>query len=264
MSGYIDLNYISKIQPRLQQFKKKRDYLFNFRCPVCGDSKKSKTKARAYLYRVKNDMFFKCHNCSASHNLANLIKLVDRPLYDQYILERYKGSKPSNDAESLFDKFKTNTKERLKSSTPLQGLTPFSQIDDEHPAKQYLNNRKLPKEYFDRLYYCDRFQTYVNKVRPGTFDSLNKRYEHPRLIIPFYDVDNNYKELHSRINKIHKELTDEIEMSEKRLMCEIKTLNTNLDGRIGVFEKYRWIIIGAAIVVGLSMPQIIDILKVVS
>ena len=78
------------------------------------------------------------------------------------------------------------------------------------------------------------------------------------------EFDTNYKELHARINKIHKELTDEIEMSEKRLMCEIKTLNTNLDGRIGVFEKYRWIIIGAAIVVGLSMPQIIDILKVVS
>ena len=78
------------------------------------------------------------------------------------------------------------------------------------------------------------------------------------------EFDTNYKELHARINKIHKELTDEIEMSEKRLMCEIKTLNTNLDGRIGVFEKYRLIIIGAAIVVGLSMPQIIDILKVVS
>ena len=121
MSGYIDLNYISKIQPRLQQFKKKRDYLFNFRCPVCGDSKKSKTKARAYLYRVKNDMFFKCHNCSASHNLANLIKIVDRPLYDQYILERYKGSKPASE-ESLFGRFKTDTKAKLK-STPLQGLT---------------------------------------------------------------------------------------------------------------------------------------------
>ena len=190
MSGYIDLNYISKIQPRLQQFKKKREYLFNFRCPVCGDSKKSKTKARAYLYRVKNDMFFKCHNCSASHNLANLIKLVDRPLYDQYILERYKGSKPSNDAESLFDKFKTNTKERLK-STPLQGLTAFSNLDDEHPAKKYILNRRLPSEYFNRLYYCDKFQDFVNKLRPGTFSSLNKKYEHPRMIIPFYDVDNN-------------------------------------------------------------------------
>ncbi len=77
------------------------------------------------------------------------------------------------------------------------------------------------------------------------------------------EFDTNYKELHARINKIHKELTDEIEMSEKRLMCEIKTLNSNLDGRIGVFEKYRWIIIGAAIVLGLSMPQIISVIKII-
>jgi len=76
------------------------------------------------------------------------------------------------------------------------------------------------------------------------------------------EFDTNYKELHARINKIHKELTDEIEMSEKRLMCEIKTLNSNLDGRIGVFEKYRWIIIGAAIVLGLSMPQLMSIFKI--
>ena len=76
------------------------------------------------------------------------------------------------------------------------------------------------------------------------------------------EFDTNYKEVHARINKIHKELTDEIEMSEKRLMCEIKTLNSNLDGRIGVFEKYRWIIIGAAIVLGLSMPQLVSIFKI--
>ena len=77
------------------------------------------------------------------------------------------------------------------------------------------------------------------------------------------EFDTNYKELHARINKIHKELTDEIEMSEKRLMCEIKTLASNLDGRIGVFEKYRWIIIGAAIVLGLSMPQILSVVKII-
>ena len=197
MSGYIDLSYISKIQPRLQQFKKKRDYLFNFRCPVCGDSKKSKTKARAYLYRVKNDMFFKCHNCSASHNLANFIKLVDRPLYDHYILERYKGTKKVVNDENLFERFKSNTKAKLK-STPLQGLTAFSTLDDKHPAKKYLLKRKLPKEYFDRLYYCDKFQAFVNKIRPGTFTTLNNAYEHPRLIIPFYDVDNEVFALQGR------------------------------------------------------------------
>ena len=188
MTSYIDLNYISKLQPRLQQFKKKRDYLFNFRCPVCGDSKKSKTKARAYLYKIKTDMFFKCHNCGAGHNLANLIKLLDKPLYDQYVLERYKGSKPVSE-ESLFDRFKTNTKERLKTS-PLQGLTPIIELDNEHPAKKYVINRKISEQFFSKLYYCKKFQDYVNKLRPGTFSSINKSYEHPRLIIPFYDVDN--------------------------------------------------------------------------
>ena len=58
MSSYIDLKYISNLKSRLSQFKQKNDYLFNFRCPHCGDSKKSKLKSRAYLYRVKNDMFF--------------------------------------------------------------------------------------------------------------------------------------------------------------------------------------------------------------
>ena len=186
MSSYIDLDYITKIQPRLSQFKRKKDYLFNFRCPICGDSKKSKTKARAYLYRVKNDMFYKCHNCSASHNLANFIKVVDRRIYDQYILERYKGNKPAT--ENLFDKFKTNTKEKLN-ITPLRGLKSFDIIDDEHPAKQYLLNRKIPKDYFNRLFLCNKFQAYVNKLKPGTFGKETDKYEHPRLIIPFYDVD---------------------------------------------------------------------------
>ena len=53
MSSYIDLKFINDVSSRLGQFKKKTDYLFNFRCPHCGDSQKSKTKARAYLYRVK-------------------------------------------------------------------------------------------------------------------------------------------------------------------------------------------------------------------
>ena len=97
----------------------------------------------------------------------------------------------------MFERFKTDTKAKLK-STPLQGLTAFSNLKDDHPAKQYLVKRKLPEDYFDRLYYCDKFQTYVNKIRPGTFDSLNKKYEHPRLIIPFYDVNNEIFALQGR------------------------------------------------------------------
>jgi len=75
MSSYIDLKFIQEVSARLSQFKKKGDYLFNFRCPHCGDSKKNKTKARAYLYRVKNDMFFKCHNCGEGTKFLKLFKV---------------------------------------------------------------------------------------------------------------------------------------------------------------------------------------------
>ena len=110
MSSYIDLKYINEVSGRLSQFKKKGDYLYNFRCPHCGDSKKSKTKARAYLYRVKNDMFFKCHNCGEGQSLTNFLKFLDNKKYEQYLLERYKGSAPST-PQPKFTDFKPKFKE---------------------------------------------------------------------------------------------------------------------------------------------------------
>ena len=92
MSSYIDLKFINQLSGRLQQFKQKTDYLFNFRCPHCGDSQKSKSKARAYFYRVKNDMFFKCHNCGQGQSFANFLKFIDPKVYTEHLLERYKGS----------------------------------------------------------------------------------------------------------------------------------------------------------------------------
>ena len=95
MSNYIDLKFINLLSTRLDKFKQKTDYLFNFRCPHCGDSTKNKSKARGYMYRVKNDMFFKCHNCGMGQSLGNFIKFLDSKLYSEYLLERYKGSAPA-------------------------------------------------------------------------------------------------------------------------------------------------------------------------
>ena len=94
MSSYIDLKFISNLKSRLSQFKQKNDYLFNFRCPHCGDSKKSKTKSRGFVYEKKNNLFFKCHNCGMGQSLGNFIKFLDERLYKEYVLERYKDSKP--------------------------------------------------------------------------------------------------------------------------------------------------------------------------
>ena len=49
----VDSKYIGLISSRLQQFKRVKADLYNFRCPICGDSKKHKNKARGYIYSLK-------------------------------------------------------------------------------------------------------------------------------------------------------------------------------------------------------------------
>ena len=183
MSSYIDLKFIQEVSARLSQFKKKGDYLFNFRCPHCGDSKKNKTKARAYLYRVKNDMFFKCHNCGEGQSFSNFLKFLDTKKYEQYLLERYKGSAPSTPQPKF-----TDFKPVFKEVDILDGLTPVSELKEDHPVKQYVLRRKIPEKYFSKLYLSDKFMSFVNKAKPNTFG--HTKGEHPRLIIPFYDNQN--------------------------------------------------------------------------
>ena len=86
----VDSKYIGIISPRLQKFKKVKNNLYNFRCPICGDSKRNKTKTRGYLYAIKANVNFKCHNCSASMSLSNFLKTLDPVIHKQYAFEKFK------------------------------------------------------------------------------------------------------------------------------------------------------------------------------
>lgn len=178
--SYIDIKYLNLLSTRLEKFKRKSDNLYNFRCPHCGDSKKSKTKARAYFYRVKNDMFFKCHNCGQGQSLANFIKMIDPKMYEQYLLERYKKSAPATPKpEFEFEPVK------FKDTTLLDKLKRISDLTPDHPARLYCENRKIPEKYFDKLYLAEKFMTLVNEVKPNTYKVTK---DQPRLVIPFFDT----------------------------------------------------------------------------
>ena len=58
------------------------------------------------------------------------------------------------------------------------------------------------------------------------------------------------RERQAEITDVYRELKKDVEMSEKRLLIEIKSLKNDIGARVGVLEKYRWIIIGGAIVIG--------------
>ena len=87
---HVDSKYVNLISVRLEKFKRVKTDLYNFRCPICGDSKKNKSKTRGYIYSVKSNTNFKCHNCGASMSLNNFIKKVDPAIHKQYSLEKFK------------------------------------------------------------------------------------------------------------------------------------------------------------------------------
>src|SRR6056300_1112076 len=58
------------------------------------------------------------------------------------------------------------------------------------------------------------------------------------------------KERADEIDNVYRDLARELDQVEKRLLVEIKSLKNDIGGRVGVLEKWRWLIIGGAIVVG--------------
>ena len=102
MSEWIDRKYAGIISNRLDRFqvKSNQPYTANFRCPICGDSKTNKWKARGYLFSKKGGIFYKCHNCSFSSNLSNFLS-SNPTLHKQYVFEVAEG-KQSNTNVTAF------------------------------------------------------------------------------------------------------------------------------------------------------------------
>ena len=73
------------------------------------------------------------------------------------------------------------------------------------------------------------------------------------------------KEKAGEIDNIHRELTKEIQHVEKRLIIEIKQVRLEIGGRVGMLEKYRWLIMGGAIVIGwfiaINGHEILEMMK---
>ena len=177
--SYIDTKYLNIIGPQLLQFKKKGDFLWNFRCPYCGDSKKSRTKARGFVYRKKNDLFYKCHNCGTGTTLGKLIEYVDSKVHKDYILERYRCGVKTNNPEPEF-KFDVPI---FRKKGVLKSLKSIADLSTDHPARKIVEERLIPSEFISDLYLCESFYKFTNTLVPNKFPSLDG--DHPRLLIPF-------------------------------------------------------------------------------
>ena len=169
----VDSKFIGIISPRLQKFKRVKADLYNFRCPICGDSKKNKSKTRGYLYSIKADINFRCHNCGASMTFSNFLKEIYPAVHKQYVFERFKGIKTGRGTVVEEPKFNFTAPEfKTKIDLPKASENP--------DAKEYLVNRNLDP---DKFYYAEKFKEFTNSLK-HTFDDL--KYEESRIVIPLF------------------------------------------------------------------------------
>ena len=171
-----DLEYLNLISHRLERFKPQGDNIFNFRCFVCGDSKKNRSKARGYLFPHKLNLFYKCHNCGYSSPFAEILKTLDSELFKRYALEKFynKQSRPKKEIVYNYDPPQFSV---IKSKF----CTKIKDLDLNHEARIYLENRKIP---IDLLYYTEDFGKFTKDIKNKSIhDSI------PRIIIPFLSRD---------------------------------------------------------------------------
>lgn len=130
---WLQHKYIGILSSRLERFKKKSHSLYNFRCPICGDSDTNKLKARAYVYDKTGTSLFHCHNCNKTLTFPNFIKELDLNLYNEFQLEKLKNSKSKEqvDLEEFVNKMK---KPVFMKEGPLKGLKKVSQLSPNNPA----------------------------------------------------------------------------------------------------------------------------------
>ena len=170
---HVDSKFISIISSRLEKFKRVKSDLYNFRCPICGDSKKNKSKTRGYLYSVKANINFKCHNCGASMSFNNFLKEIDAVVHKQYTMEKFKQGHTGRNFVTEEPVFKFEPpKFKQKLSLPKASENPISE--------GYLVARKLDPCKF---YFAEKFKEWVNSIKP-TFSDV--KYDESRIIIPLF------------------------------------------------------------------------------
>lgn len=187
---YIDLKYSRLVSSYLTGWKDVGNGTVRFRCPFCGDSRKSDSKMRGYFYVNKDKCYYKCHNCGASFTLYSFLTEVAPALAKEYVFERFSGKrdvveKPDESA------FATNTEKVFGSRTLLDRFcTQVSTLDVDHKARAYLEGRKLPSEVLGDFYYTENVLDIMEEIEQYR-EAAQKLPPRDAIVIPFFDENKN-------------------------------------------------------------------------
>lgn len=155
---------------------------FNFRCPICKDSKTHLKKKRGWIYQNKENQWrYHCYNCSKSQSLKYFLKENYPHLYLEYLKEISFNTliKPieadhSNEAPRI----------ELERITDLPSIL---ELDEDHFARKYLSKRKISLKHFNHIYFTYNYQAWINTKLPDKF--AHTPASDPRIVLPIYNIN---------------------------------------------------------------------------
>lgn len=201
---FIQYKYIILESPNLQGFKQVSNNLWNFRCPICGDSVKNKNKRRGYFYLREGEYRFHCHNCGIDKSFLNFLYEVNSELYKEYKKEcafnTLKTNKNINELCSKQSKKIPNIK--IVSNNY---LTPLTELDNEHPAIVYVRSRCIPKSKYERLFWTENFNELVSSTISNSYENVQKPNAGIVFTIRAFDAT-NYPIIGYQIRSIDKNI----------------------------------------------------------
>lgn len=165
----------------------------NFRCPICGDSKKDQYKARGWFHEHKGHVWYGCFNCNVNMSVVSFMKNYREEMYREYLKEKYKDE-PRRRPEP----------EPIKIEKPkatgfdLNGCDLVSRIDllpKNHPAVKWVANRQIPEHQYNLFYFTSEWKGLTNLVKPDTYKRVEPEY---RLVIPIYNENGTFSCMQGR------------------------------------------------------------------
>jgi hypothetical protein len=176
---WIDYKYVNLISNRLPLFKIKntRPFVANFRCVICGDSQKSKNKARGYIIEKDNNYYYCCHNGCPTRRFRTFLKDFDERLYTEYNLELMQ----ENGHEEQKEEKAVRIEEPTYDLTIFRKNSKVSQLSYDHPVKRYIEKRCIDTQFHAELFFVPKFFSFINGLLPGKFKFVK---DLPFLVIP--------------------------------------------------------------------------------
>lgn len=195
----LDYQFASQIGSRLDGFTRIRDRLWLARCPFCGDSSKSKKKRRFYIYWPTKHGFAdhlstSCHNCGYGNSFGRFLEEFDPGMYNEYRLELFKimgWGRKNQTQEPVVEEPKEDPPPE-----PYLDLPTISDLPDNHPAKAYVLERRLPAWTHDYLQVTEDFREDFQDFSAETVDMYLP--DDMRIIIPFYNEWNELQTVQGR------------------------------------------------------------------